>query len=86
MGTLWYYSWERPAADASPESEEKHHAQPCNAGIAEGDEIDFFTACFFRKHLGMYLCGFGAEWLFASVFTYFIIFLSCSMIRPWYPD
>jgi oligogalacturonide transporter len=29
----------------------------------------------FRKHLGMYLCGFGAEWLFASVFTYFIIFV-----------
>ncbi len=29
----------------------------------------------FRKHLGMYLCGFGAEWLFASIFTYFVIFV-----------
>ena len=23
----------------------------------------------------MYLCGFGAEWLFASIFTYFVIFV-----------
>ncbi len=29
----------------------------------------------FRKHLGMYLFGFGAEWLFASVFTYYVIFV-----------
>ena len=29
----------------------------------------------FRKHLGMYLFGFGAEWLFASVFTYYVVFV-----------
>ena len=34
-----------------------------------------FSLRVFRKHLGMYLCGFGAEWLFASVFTYYIIFV-----------
>jgi oligogalacturonide transporter len=33
-----------------------------------------FRLRIFRKHLGMYLFGFGAEWLFASAFTYFIVF------------
>ncbi|MFP2005018.1 MFS transporter [Klebsiella pneumoniae] len=28
-----------------------------------------------QTSLGMYLCGFGAEWLFASIFTYFVIFV-----------
>lgn len=28
----------------------------------------------FRTHLGMYLFGFGAEWLFTATFTYFIVF------------
>ncbi len=36
--------------------------------------FDFYLRVF-RKHLGMYLCGFGAEWLFASIFTYFVIFV-----------
>lgn len=29
----------------------------------------------FRHHLGMYLFGFGAEWLFTAVFTYFVVFV-----------
>jgi len=29
----------------------------------------------FRNHLGMYLFGFGAEWLFTATFTYFIVFV-----------
>ncbi|MFP3126106.1 MFS transporter [Ectobacillus funiculus] len=29
----------------------------------------------FRHHMGMYLFGFGAEWLFAAVFTYFVVFV-----------
>ncbi len=28
----------------------------------------------FRHHLGMYLFGFGSEWLFTAVFTYFVVF------------
>ncbi len=38
------------------------------------DMLSTFHLKIFRKHLGMYLLGFGAEWLFASIFTYFIIF------------
>lgn len=74
MGTLWYYSWERPAAEASPESEE--NTTLSHAMLALLREMrSTFSLRVFRKHLGMYLCGFGAEWLFASVFTYFIIFV-----------
>lgn len=74
MGSLWYYSWERPAADASPESEE--NTTLSHAMLALLREMrSTFSLRVFRKHLGMYLCGFGAEWLFASVFTYFIIFV-----------
>ena len=37
------------------------------------DMASTFRLKIFRKHLGMYLLGFGAEWLFISTFTYFII-------------
>ena len=29
----------------------------------------------FRDHLGMYLFGFGAEWLFTATFTYFVVYV-----------
>ena len=38
------------------------------------DMASTFHLKIFRKHLGMYLLGFGAEWLFTAAFTYFIIF------------
>jgi len=36
--------------------------------------LSTFKVKTFRNHLGMYLFGFGAEWLFAASFTYFVVF------------
>lgn len=74
IGTLYWFSWERPVEEATP-----HDAQKMSLGktmlTLMRDMKSTFHLRVFRKHLGMYLCGFGAEWLFASVFTYFIIFV-----------
>lgn len=34
-----------------------------------------FYLCVFCKYFGMYLCGFGVEWLFVFIFIYFVIFV-----------
>lgn len=68
---LYCNSWERNPKDVH---DTKTH------GLLEGlkklflDIFSTFRLKTFRMHLGMYLFGFGAEWLFAATFTYFIVF------------
>lgn len=69
---LYFNSWERPVDKVASEHVDS---------IWEGFKklfIDIFSTLrirTFREHLGMYLFGFGAEWLFTAVFTYFIVFV-----------
>ncbi len=71
MIALYMTSWERPPHEV---------AQEKTASLVQAmkklciDMVSTFHLKIFRKHLGMYLLGFGAEWLFISTFTYFIIF------------
>ncbi|WP_392563539.1 MFS transporter [Orbus wheelerorum] len=68
---LYCNSWEKRIDEVENESTE---------GLIEGvkklflDVYSTFRLKTFRNHLGMYLFGFGAEWLFAATFTYFIVF------------
>lgn len=77
IACLWHFSWERPA---EPSTEEENTAStktgllPAMLALLSDMRSTFYLRVF-RKHLGMYLCGFGAEWLFASIFTYFVIFV-----------
>ncbi len=71
MIALYTTSWERPANEVVQEKASnlwQMIKQLC------ADMVSTFYLRIFRKHLGMYLFGFGAEWLFASAFTYFIVF------------
>ena len=69
---LYFNSWERPITEVKNERID---------GIIEGFKklfIDIFSTLrirAFRDHLGMYLFGFGSEWLFTAVFTYYIVFV-----------
>ena len=74
IGLLYFYSWERPVEETSLADEKKMGLAKTAVTLVR-DMKSTFHLRVFRKHLGMYLCGFGAEWLFASVFTYFIIFV-----------
>lgn len=69
---LHRHSWERPQLDNQEENSETL-SQRMISLIRNMNST--FHLRVFRKHLGMYLFGFGAEWLFAAVFTYFIIFV-----------
>lgn len=73
IACLYFSSWEhtRPKEVAQ---KAKTTLFRTLTGLA-ADMRSTFHLRVFRKHLGMYLCGFGAEWLFASVFTYFVIFV-----------
>lgn len=68
---LYFNSWERDKKDVVDES---------THSFCEGFKklfLDLFSTIrlkTFRTHLGMYLFGFGAEWLFTATFTYFIVF------------
>lgn len=68
---LYFNSWERPKEEVADES---------THGFVQGfhklfsDSFSTFRLKTFRTHLGMYLFGFGAEWLFTATFTYFIVF------------
>ncbi|ABG12909.1 MFS transporter [Yersinia pestis] len=70
---IWLYSssWERPASEVVRETTSSLGQALKKLCV---DMASTFHLRIFRKHLGMYLFGFGAEWLFASAFTYFIIF------------
>jgi len=74
IGMLYLSSWERPVEETTPSDEKKMTLGKTIMTLMR-DMKSTFHLRVFRKHLGMYLCGFGAEWLFASVFTYFIIFV-----------
>lgn len=69
---LYFNSWERPYTEVASEHVEN---------LWEGFKklfIDIFSTLrlkTFRAHLGMYLFGFGSEWLFTATFTYFIVFV-----------
>lgn len=73
IGCLWWNSWERAPEAETAEKSHKNLGQTLLELVR--DLRSTFYLKVFRKHLGMYLCGFGAEWLFASVFTYFVIFV-----------
>lgn len=71
MVALYLTSWERPPHEVVQEKATslwQALRQLCR------DMLSTFRLRIFRKHLGMYLLGFGAEWLFISTFTYFVIF------------
>lgn len=71
MLALYLTSWERPAHEVAHEKTANLWQALHKLGI---DMLSTFHLKIFRKHLGMYLLGFGAEWLFISTFTYFVIF------------
>lgn len=70
---LWWFSWER-APEARMENTPRKNLAGTLLELGRDLRSTFYLKVF-RKHLGMYLFGFGAEWLFASIFTYFIIFV-----------
>ncbi len=72
MAALYFNSWERPAHEVVQERAGSLWQALKKLGA---DMLSTFHLKIFRKHLGMYLLGFGAEWLFASIFTYFIVFV-----------
>lgn len=71
MIALYLTSWERPASEVV---QEKANGLWQMIRQLWSDMVSTFYLRIFRKHIGMYLFGFGAEWLFASAFTYFIVF------------
>jgi oligogalacturonide transporter len=71
MIALYTTSWERPASEVINSTSRGLWNQ---LKQLVSDMMSTFYLRIFRKHLGMYLFGFGAEWLFASTFTYFIVF------------
>ncbi|MCS3407956.1 MFS transporter [Serratia sp. AKBS12] len=73
VGMLYRYSWERKDGDLSV-APAKRSLMKTLVSLARDMQLTFYLRVF-RKHLGMYLFGFGAEWLFASVFTYYVIFV-----------
>ncbi|VDZ60862.1 Thiomethylgalactoside permease II [Serratia odorifera] len=73
VGMLYRYSWERKD-DGLAVAPAKRSLMKTLVSLARDMQSTFYLRVF-RKHLGMYLFGFGAEWLFASVFTYYVIFV-----------
>ncbi|CAM3625191.1 Na+/melibiose symporter or related transporter [Yersinia entomophaga] len=71
MIPLYSSSWERPASEVLRETTNSLGQALKKLCVDMASTVHLRI---FRKHLGMYLFGFGAEWLFASAFTYFIIF------------
>lgn len=68
---LYCNSWEKPKDEVKDESVHSFFEAIKKLFI---DILSTFRIKTFRTHLGMYLFGFGAEWLFTAVFTYFIVF------------
>lgn len=69
---LYCNSWERP-----PEEVKQENVKSLGEGLKKLyiDNLSTLRLKVFRHHLGMYLFGFGAEWLFASTFTYYIVYV-----------
>ncbi|PVZ85570.1 MFS transporter [Serratia sp. S1B] len=74
IATLYWFSWERKSEVVASIQQKKKSLLETLVNLARDMQSTFYLRVF-RKHLGMYLCGFGAEWLFASIFTYFVIFV-----------
>ncbi|MDQ1236341.1 oligogalacturonide transporter [Paenibacillus sp. SORGH_AS306] len=72
---LYKNTWERPSEEL-----QKELADEAPLSFIDSmkklfiDISSTFRVKTFRHHLGMYLGGFSAEWLFTSAFTYFIVF------------
>lgn len=73
VGLLWLFTWERRDTGAAVLRHKQSLGKTLTA-LARDMQSTFYLRVF-RKHLGMYLFGFGAEWLFASVFTYYVVFV-----------
>jgi oligogalacturonide transporter len=71
MVALYVTSWERSVNEVVQERTANLWQSLRKLTV---DMASTFHLKIFRKHLGMYLLGFGAEWLFAAAFTYFVIF------------
>ncbi|WP_342046280.1 MFS transporter [Bacillus sp. OTU530] len=69
---LYFNSWERPYEEVKTEFVGNTWESIKKLFI---DILSTFRIRTFRHHMGMYLFGFGAEWLFAAVFTYFVVFV-----------
>ncbi|SPC37980.1 MFS transporter [Latilactobacillus fuchuensis] len=69
---LYFNSWEKSASEVTTE-----HVKNVWEAIKKlfTDILSTFRIKTFRHHMGMYLFGFGAEWLFTATFTYFIVFV-----------
>ncbi|AUX94130.1 MFS transporter [Mixta gaviniae] len=72
IGLLWLFTWEREEQGEIARQKQSLWKTVC--ALARDMQSTFYLRVF-RKHLGMYLFGFGAEWLFASVFTYYVVFV-----------
>lgn len=72
LALLYFNSWER-----SPEEVKVENVKGLGEGLKKLyiDNLSTLKLKVFRHHLGMYLFGFGAEWLFASTFTYYIVYV-----------
>lgn len=76
IACLYANSWENPRTEKEAAAPGQRKKTPGETLLALAQDMrSTFHLRVFRKHLGMYLCGFGAEWLFASIFTYFVIFV-----------
>ncbi|MBV8041239.1 MFS transporter [Pluralibacter sp.] len=75
IGCLYLFSWENTSKEENHVAAQKKRSLWETLTSLARDMQSTFYLRVFRKHLGMYLFGFGAEWLFASVFTYFVIFV-----------
>lgn len=71
IGLLYLFTWERKNEEVVRQKQSLWKTLIC---LARDMQSTFYLRVF-RKHLGMYLFGFGAEWLFASVFTWYVIFV-----------
>lgn len=72
LALLYFNSWER-----SPEEVKVENVSSLGEGLKKLyiDNLSTLKLRVFRHHLGMYLFGFGAEWLFASTFTYYVVYV-----------
>lgn len=69
---LYINSWERSPEEVKEESDTRGLGEILKKLYI--DNLSTLKLKTFRHHLGMYLFGFGAEWLFASTFTYYVVY------------
>lgn len=69
---LFFNSWERPIEEVN-----NKYANTLLEKVKQLviNIVSTFRLKVFRVHIGMYLFGFGAEWLFTGTFTYYIVFV-----------